>query len=54
MICTFYKDYTKKSIAMLPPIDSAPAIAKPTAKLMTKSINSIKRNCDGLAKAFVK
>ena len=36
IISTFYKDYPKKPIATSILLDSASAIAKPTAKLPTK------------------
>lgn len=54
MISTFHKDSPKKSIVTLLLINSTLLITKPTAKLVTKPINTFKIKCGQSAKAFVK
>ena len=54
MISTFHKNSPKKSIVTLPLIDSPLLMLKPTAKLATKPINTLKIKCGQSAKAFVK
>ena len=54
IISIFHKDHSKKPITTLPKINSASHMAKTTTKATVKSLNTIKRKYNRLAKAFVK
>ena len=54
MISIYHKDYPEKLITTSLPINSTPPIANLTAKPISKSLNTVKRECDQQVKVYVK